>query len=1393
MKRIILVCLLGCLIGTGNLRATQLSGLYSIDSAGTASVTVFKDVVSAVVYMTSTNSRPDGGPSNSGTLGVSGPVIFQIEQGTYVGQVDIPVITGASATNTITFDGGAGNATTRIISYTASSGTDAHTVRFNACSWVNFRNVTILAQGTSNGLAVHFYNANTNNSVRQCRIIASSTSSTTVKAINCTASNVVSTGSSCSGSAAAMTNIYIDSNYIYGGNIGIFMSSSTSSNGGPHNFYIRFNRIEGAYTTGIGASSSYGYLIEGNYIKMATGNTASKGIHHCNGSTTGVQSYIVRGNTIENAGQYGIHFQSNNANTAVAYPTQIVNNYIMPTFSNASSYGFDFSQGRNHKIYHNTILMNVAGGTGINLGTSANANCAVKNNIIQLLSPTATGVCINSGAANVDSCDYNVLTKGGAGASIVNLLGTTYTRSNFIGGGGFNLNSTMDDPMLNSVTDPRPKNICQKAPRIGWVGSDYNYFTRPNPAQIGCAEGVAGIANDAGVIALLEPASYPVVAGQQNAKVVIKNTGASTLTGVNVTVEVNSVQKTVAWTGSLNSCMTDTIVFSGANQIVLASGTNTLKAYTSLPNYAVDSNASNDTLFKTYCTPLATGTYTVGPGGVFTTLAEVAAALNCGGVQGVGPTTFQILSGTYNEQLPLGVIAGATESTPIIFRSFDNHPDSVTISFNATAAANYTIQLAGTRFVRFENLTLRSMSASAGIIMELGSTASYDTIINCKFIGTPVSSTGTALALVYASGVTSKRVAFINNTFSNGSYGIYFYGSSLTTPADSNLIEGNTFINAYYMTIALSNQSNVKVLRNTIAPGTYTSSYGIYLTTCANAIEVSRNLIRGQIGAYGIMLSSVNGTTALQGKVTNNVVSGGTTGSYYGIYMSSCTYILVSHNTVQANSTAATNYACWTQFTASTGTTVVIRNNVFCSNGAGTAATNAALYVYNKDYLNSNFNNLYCAGPTLVNVVTPAVTHPNLFSWRAASTYEKNSVSYKPGLISSALPFPNVNDSCSWSMNGHGTYLSYDTADYYGVARPRNVIQGAPDLGAVEFMPVSLPPLATTSPSALAPDSMQVFMFAGDTVARIKWSPYTGVPGYLNVRQFCGERPPHSDSSANNYMRVYTNFEVPFSYYSYDLTLYYKDGWRGTIPFESNLRMARFDSAQLYSNPWTIYGGTSSTVDTVANSITTASLSMFGYFTGTNDNNPLPVVLNSFNASRTGKDVLLYWSTQSEINGSFFEIQRSSDGRNFVAAGRVPSTGNSRIQRNYRYTDNDPWSGTANRTLFYRLKMVDADAAFEYSRAVKVEAGLYGENVVQVVPNPFLNTPELLVETSVAGDASISVIDLQGKTVFEGSIRLIEGANRVSPGNLDHLPSGVYLLELRSSDFTTSTRIIKTK
>ncbi len=1374
--------------------ATQLSGTYTIDSAGTASSTVFKDFTSAITFLTSANTRGDGGPSNSSPFGVSGPVIFEVMQGTYTEQVSIIAIPGASSTNTIIFDGGNGNASTRILQYAATSTTDGHTLRFSACTYVSVQNITVLATGVSNGLAVHFYGACSFNTLKKCSVIVASSSSANFRAINCSGSNVQTSGGGCSGASptSAINNIFIDSNYVSGGYYGIFLSSSSAGTG-SFNFYIRGNQLYNAYLHAIGASGSYGYLIMGNHIKP-TAQSGSYGLYHCNGST-GSQSYHIVNNIFENCGAAGINWLTPNPGTATR--SRVLQNYFKPTFISASAVAINVTYGPNTDVWSNTILMNMPGGTGIVTANAANQD--FRNNIIIHTSPAATGMCVTQASStSLLNYDYNVYIKNNPSSpDLIQVNGANYQAANFKGVSGFNNNSSTDNPALVAPpADIRPNNICQKGaaltitvPTYGTLTTDISGTTRSVPPQIGASEPAGGLLLDAAAVSFVLPAIYPVIAGAQDVKVVIKNSGNSTITSLNVTASLGGANyKTIAWSGTLASCALDTVTFTGANQLTLTSGSNTLRAWVDSPNFLLDSNATNDTIGRTFCTPLATGTYTIDSSGLgdFTSFTQVANVLNCGGIIGSGPTVFNVVSATYNEQMALDLIYGTSVTSPIIFQSLANHPDSVNLTFNAGIGNNYTLKLTSVSYIKFNAITLSSTNTTSGRIIEMSGQTSFDTLINCKLVASAIGTTANTAALIFGNGITGKRNVFMNNQFTNGSYGLYFYGSSATSVSDSNIVENNTFTSCYYQSLAVSYTNNIKIRKNIILPASYTSHYGIYITNSANAVEVIGNSVIGNLGGYGMYFSGNNGTALMPGVIKNNIVAGGMFNNFYGMYMSSCTNFQIFNNSISANSTATTNYACYTQFTSSTGNTNILRNNVFANTATNTVITSAALYVYNLLYLNSDYNNLYTAGSTLVNIATPAASHPNIFSWRNASPYEKNSISYKPGYVSNTNPRPNPMDSCSWSLNGNGIIIAGNNYDFDNNPRSTNIYDGPVDLGAFEFTPLAAPPMATSPASQLAPDSLQTFMFAGDTVATIKWDAGYAVPASVTVRRYNGSRPVFIDTAATNYMYQYIDVSGTFGYYLFNLNQYYKNEWLGRVAYESLLRMARRDTNA--TGTWIPFASTSSSVDTVRNVITLDLINDLGYiYTGTDNNNPLPVKLIYFAGVKKQNEVMLNWTTAQEINSAAFTIERSFDKNKWEKIGVVKAAGNSKQLKNYHFTD----LVNAKGNLYYRLRMTDLDGKFEYSKVVIINPDKDNAKDVEVYPNPFDNQLFIALNNFTDQNISVDLKDITGKFVTSQMLSFNGGSAILNLEKASDLKPGVYILSMKVNGVEVVRKIVK--
>lgn len=139
----------------------------------------------------------------------------------------------------------------------------------------------------------------------------------------------------------------------------------------------------------------------------------------------------------------------------------------------------------------------------------------------------------------------------------------------------------------------------------------------------------------------------------------------------------------------------------------------------------------------------------------------------------------------------------------------------------------------------------------------------------------------------------------------------------------------------------------------------------------------------------------------------------------------------------------------------------------------------------------------------------------------------------------------------------------------------------------------------------------------------------------------------------------------------------------------------------------------------------------------------LPVILAGFTASRQEQDVILNWTTASEIDASHFEIERSFDARSFEKIGSVPVQQQQAALRYYAFMDSSPFKATKT-TLYYRLKMVDLDRSYTYSRIVSVtndgppdELNVY----------PTVSTGIVTLETKSGDITGVEIYDSQGRAV----------------------------------------------
>ncbi len=189
------------------------------------------------------------------------------------------------------------------------------------------------------------------------------------------------------------------------------------------------------------------------------------------------------------------------------------------------------------------------------------------------------------------------------------------------------------------------------------------------------------------------------------------------------------------------------------------------------------------------------------------------------------------------------------------------------------------------------------------------------------------------------------------------------------------------------------------------------------------------------------------------------------------------------------------------------------------------------------------------------------------------------------------------------------------------------------------------------------------------------------------------------------------------------------------------------------------------------------------------DGGSLPVNLLSFKASKVNNNVLLNWSTTSELNNDYFILERSDDGIHFTGRGRVAGSGTTSFKHDYQYNDA---LNTLSPVVYYRLKIVDTDGKYGFSKIIAIKLnGTFNNEDVSVYPNPFVSNIKVAVKTAADEMATFRILSFDGKEMLFRKVALQTGDNIVVLTNFGAIAKGNYILEVTTSTNKFIKKIIK--
>lgn len=255
-----------------------------------------------------------------------------------------------------------------------------------------------------------------------------------------------------------------------------------------------------------------------------------------------------------------------------------------------------------------------------------------------------------------------------------------------------------------------------------------------------------------------------------------------------------------------------------------------------------------------------------------------------------------------------------------------------------------------------------------------------------------------------------------------------------------------------------------------------------------------------------------------------------------------------------------------------------------------------------------------------------------------------------------------------------------------------------------------------------------------------------------------------------------------------------KLGWNAADELPGfNRSMAHLNSfIMLDTFPWNI-GPVTASAGSGPYNITRSGLNTdFNLFT-VSSGGALPVELMHFSTVCNKKDVLLSWSTASEINNAYFRVQRSADQQNYEDIATVNGQGSTQIISDYHYTDQNAFEMLSQHdapVLYYRLAQVDHDGRVNYSPVNSVQRCSINETALTVFPNPYSDHATIRLAGTNAGDNIIfQLTDLSGHLISSGDIKGASGETLFDTFSLSSdLENGIYFLAVQ---YGTQRQIIK--
>jgi hypothetical protein len=181
----------------------------------------------------------------------------------------------------------------------------------------------------------------------------------------------------------------------------------------------------------------------------------------------------------------------------------------------------------------------------------------------------------------------------------------------------------------------------------------------------------------------------------------------------------------------------------------------------------------------------------------------------------------------------------------------------------------------------------------------------------------------------------------------------------------------------------------------------------------------------------------------------------------------------------------------------------------------------------------------------------------------------------------------------------------------------------------------------------------------------------------------------------------------------------------------------------------------------------------------------LPVKLNNFQGSKNKNNVQLQWTVGLNEIANTFEVERSTNGKDFATAALLFGTEKSGNET-YGYNEVNE-----DAKVYYRLKMIDKSDVLSYSKILVFNTNSKNTNKLDIIGNSVTDKLTVSFQSDINNVAELRILDMNGRMIVKQSVTASKGNNLVSISLPAAMNTGMYIASVSSENINSTAKFIK--